>query len=620
MTFIFLKPFHIFSSSAYSSPFSFGTKNPSPYRPLLISSTFSPSELSRNAQSSSSQSNSPRTGADVLVKALERHGVTLVFAYPGGASMHIHVALTRSSVIRTIIPRHEQGGIFAAEGYARSSGVPGVCITSSGPGATNIVTGLADALLDSIPLIAITGQVSRTVMGTNAFQEIPIAQITRPITKHNFLVLDVQDIPRIFDEAFFIATSGRPGPVLIDVPKDIQKQLVVPNWNQSISLSSSCFSNLPTTPEETLLYRIVSLLFEAKKPVLYIGGGCLNSSLELNRFVELTGIPVASTLMGLGCFPCSDDLSLQMLGIFGTVYANYAMDQCDLLLAFGVRFDERATRKIEEFATRSKIVHIDIDIAEIGKNKQPHLSVLADLKFALKGINKILESEKAKLKLDFSAWRKEINEVKTKFPPSYQTNGDAIPAQYAIEVLDELTNGNAIITTGVGQHQMWAAQFYKYKRPRQLLTSGGLGTMGFGLPAAIGAALANPGTTVVDIDGDGSFTMNIQEMATVHGENLPIKILLLNDQHLGMVAEWAYQFCPTVKPHSYLGDSFEKHEIFPDMIKISEGFKITAARITKKKEVRRAIQKMLESHGPYLLDVIISPSMTSCNGEQVPLE
>ncbi|XVF29656.1 hypothetical protein REPUB_Repub15cG0140900 [Reevesia pubescens] len=597
----FLKLTPIFPSPPYASTFSFGTKFSFPCRPLLISSSFSPSELRRT-----SHSNSPRTGADVLVEALERQGVSLVFAYPGGASMYIHAALSRSSIIRTVIPRHEQGGIFAAEGYARSSGVPSVCITSSGPGATNLVTGLADALFDSIPLIAITGQVSRKVMGTNAFQEIPVVKITRPITKHNFLVLDVQDIPRIVNEAFFIATLGRPGPVLIDVPIDIQQELVVPNWNQSIGLSDF-ISSLPTSPEESLLYKLVSLMFEAKKPVLYIGGGCLNSSKELKRFVELTGIPVASTLMGLGSFPCSDELSLQMLGMFGTVYANYAMDQCDLLLAFGVRFDERATRKIEEFASRAKIVHIDIDIAEIGKNKQPYLSVLADLKFALKGINRILEIEKANLKLDFSAWRKELNDVKTKFPLSYQTYGDAIPPQYAIQVLDELTNGNAIISTGVGQHQMWAAQFYKYKRPRQLLTSGGMGAMGFGLPAAIGAALANPDTTVVDIDGDGSFTMNIQEIGTVRAENLPIKILLLDDQHLGMVREWAYQFCETVKPHSYLGDPLEKSEIFPDMIKISEGFKIDGARITKKKEVRSAIQRMLDTPGPYLLDVIISP-------------
>ncbi|XVF77914.1 hypothetical protein PTKIN_Ptkin14bG0086300 [Pterospermum kingtungense] len=606
-----LKLTPIFSSSPYSSPFSVGTKRSSSRRYLLISSSFSPFDFSITGQSYSSRPNSPPTGADVLVEALERQGVTHVFAYPGGASMRIHVALTRSSIIRTVIPRHEQGGIFAAEGYARSSGVPGVCITSSGPGATNLVTGLADAHLDSIPLIAITGQVSRTAIGTNAFQEIPVVQMTRPITKHNFLVLDVQDIPRVFKEAFFIATSGRPGPVLIDVPKDIQQQLVVPDWNQSIDLSSSFISNLPTIPDETVLHKTVSLMYEAKKPVLSIGGGCLNSSLELKRFVELTGIPVASTLMGLGCFPCSDELSLQMLGMFGTVYANYAMDQCDLLLAFGVRFDERATRKVEEFATRAKIVHIDIDKAEIGKKKQPHLSVWADMKYALKGINRILESQMAKLKFDFSAWRMELNEVKMKFPLIYQTCGDAIPPQYAIQVLDELTNGNAIVTTGVGQHQMWAAQFYKYNRPRQLLTSGGMGAMGFGLPAAIGAALANPGTTVIDIDGDGSFTMNIQELATIRAENLPIKILLLDDQQLGMVAEWAHQFCETVKPHSYLGDPLEKDKIYPDMIKISEGFKIPAARITKKEEVRRAIQKMLGTPGPYLLDVIISPPIMS---------
>ncbi|XVE81040.1 hypothetical protein DITRI_Ditri15bG0031100 [Diplodiscus trichospermus] len=544
----------------------------------------------------------PRKGADILVEALEREGVKDVFAYPGGASLEIHQALTRSKTIRNVLPRHEQGGVFAAEGYARSSGLPGVCIATSGPGATNLVSGLADAMLDSIPIVAITGQVPRRMIGTDAFQETPIVEVTRSITKHNYLVLDVDDIPRIVREAFFLATSGRPGPVLIDVPKDIQQQLAVPTWSQPIKLTGY-MSRLPKAPSEAHLEQIVRLVSESKKPVLYVGGGCLNSSEELKRFVELTGIPVASTLMGLGTFPSSDELSLQMLGMHGTVYANYAVDKSDLLLAFGVRFDDRVTGKLEAFASRAKIVHIDIDSAEIGKNKQPHVSVCSDMKLALKGINRILESKGAKL--DYSAWRQELNEQKLKYPLNYKTFGEAIPPQYAIQVLDELTSGNAIITTGVGQHQMWAAQFYKYKKPRQWLTSGGLGAMGFGLPAAIGAAVANPGAVVVDIDGDGSFIMNVQELATIHVENLPVKILLLNNQHLGMVVQWEDRFYKANRAHTYLGDPSNESEIFPNMLKFAEACGVPAARVTRKEDVRAAIQKMLDTPGPYLLDVIV---------------
>lgn len=518
--------------------------------------------------------------------------------------MEIHQALTRSTQIRNVLPRHEQGGVFAAEGYARATGRVGVCIATSGPGATNLVSGLADALLDSVPIVAITGQVPRRMIGTDAFQETPIVEVTRSITKHNYLVLDVEDIPRIVKEAFFLANSGRPGPVLIDVPKDIQQQLVVPDWDKPIKLPGYV-SRLPKLPNEASLDQIVRLVSEAKNPVLYVGGGCLNSSEELREFVRLTGIPVASTLMGLGAYPCSDELSLQMLGMHGTVYANYAVDKADLLLAFGVRFDDRVTGKLEAFASRAKIVHIDIDSAEIGKNKLPHVSICGDVKVALQGINKILESSKGKLKLDFSAWRDELNEQKKKFPLSFKTFGDAIPPQYAIQVLDELTNGNAIISTGVGQHQMWAAQFYKYNEPRQWLTSGGLGAMGFGLPAAMGAAVARPDAIVVDIDGDGSFMMNVQELATIRVENLPVKILLLNNQHLGMVVQWEDRFYKANRAHTYLGNPSNASEIFPDMLKFAEACDIPAARVTKVGELRAAIQKMLDTPGPYLLDVIV---------------
>jgi len=321
--------------------------------------------------------------------------------------------------------------------------------------------------------------------------------------------------------------------------------------------------------------------------------------------VELTGIPVASTLMGLGTYPIGDEYSLQMLGMHGTVYANYAVDNSDLLLAFGVRFDDRVTGKLEAFASRAKIVHIDIDSAEIGKNKQAHVSVCADLKLALKGINMILEEKGVEGKFDLGGWREEINVQKHKFPLGYKTFQDAISPQHAIEVLDELTNGDAIVSTGVGQHQMWAAQFYKYKRPRQWLTSGGLGAMGFGLPAAIGAAVANPGAVVVDIDGDGSFIMNVQELATIRVENLPVKILLLNNQHLGMVVQWEDRFYKSNRAHTYLGDPSSESEIFPNMLKFADACGIPAARVTKKEELRAAIQRMLDTPGPYLLDVIV---------------
>nr|QCQ77639.1 acetolactate synthase [Glebionis coronaria] len=545
----------------------------------------------------------PRKGSDVLVEALEREGVTDVFAYPGGASMEIHQALTRSDVIRNVLPRHEQGGVFAAEGYARACGKPGVCIATSGPGATNLVSGLADALLDSVPIVAITGQVQRRMIGTDAFQETPIVEVTRSITKHNYLVLDVEDIPRVVREAFFLARSGRPGPVLIDVPKDIQQQLVVPKWDEPMRLPGY-LSRMPKTPNEDHLHQIVRLVSEAKKPVLYAGGGCLDSSEELRRFVELTGIPVTNTLMGLGTFPASDDLSLRMLGMHGTVYANYAVDKSDLLLAFGVRFDDRVTGKLEAFASRAKIVHIDIDSAEIGKNKQPHVSICGDIKIALQGLNKILEKGEGK-GFDFSSWRSELDEQKVKFPLSFKTFGEAIPPQYAIQMLDELTGGDAIISTGVGQHQMWAAQFYKYNRPRQWLTSGGLGAMGFGLPAAIGAAVARPDAVVVDIDGDGSFMMNVQELATIRVENLPVKILLLNNQHLGMVVQWEDRFYKANRAHTYLGNPMKESEIFPDMLKFAEACDIPAARVTKKADLKAAIQKMLDTPGPYLLDVIV---------------
>uniref|UniRef100_A0ACD5VDP3 Uncharacterized protein n=1 Tax=Avena sativa TaxID=4498 RepID=A0ACD5VDP3_AVESA len=548
-----------------------------------------------------------RKGADILVEALERCGIRDVFAYPGGATLDIHQALTRSSLVTNHLFRHEQGEAFAASGYARGSGRVGVCVATSGPGALNLVSALADALLDSIPMVAITGQVPRRMMGTDAFQETSMVEVTRSICKHSYLVLHVDDIPRVIQEAFFLASSGRPGPVLVDVPKDVQQQMAVPVWDAPMRLPGYT-ARLPKPPPTELLQRVLGLVAQARRPLLYVGGGCSASGQELRDFVRLTGIPVTTTLMGLGNFPSNDPLSLGMLGMHGTVYANYAVDKADLLLAFGVRFDDRVTGRIEAFASRAKIVHIDIDPAELGKNKQPHVSICADVNLALRLLLLLLlnkEEAHDNSRLDFGPWHEELEQQKREFPLAYKTFGQAIPPQYAIQVLDELTKGEAIVATGVGQHQMWAAQYYAYKRPRQLLSSSGLGAMGFGLPAAAGAAVANPGVTVVDIDGDGSFIMNIQELAVIRIENLPVKVMIINNQHLGMAVQWEDMFYKANRADSYMGNPQNEGRIYPDFVAIAKGFDVPAARVTKKRQVRAAIHKMLNTAGPYLLDIIV---------------
>jgi acetolactate synthase I/II/III large subunit len=499
----------------------------------------------------------PRKGSDILVQALEREGVDTLFAYPGGASMEIHQALTRSDSVRNILCRHEQGEIFAAEGYAKVTGRVGVCIATSGPGATNLVTGLADALLDSVALVAITGQVPRKLIGSDAFQETPIVEVTRQITKHNYLVMDVNDIPRIIKEAFYLARTGRPGPVLVDVPKDVQQTLAVPDWDAPMAITGY-MSRLPPPPAPAAIERVAEAIRSAKKPVLYVGGGCVDAAAEVKELVARTGIPVAQTLMGLGSFPEQDPLALQMLGMHGTVAANFAVDQADLLIALGVRFDDRVTGKLEAFASRARIVHIDIDPAEIHKNKEAHVPVCADVRTALRAVNAALEAQP----MDMSAiapWVKEVDAIRTEYPLSYPHRDDVILPQWAIEQLYEETNGEAIITTGVGQHQMWAAQYYRFAEPRRWVTSGGLGSMGFGLPSALGAAAAfdgkdgRPKKAVVDIDGDGSFVMNCQELATAAVEGLETKCFIMNNQHLGMVVQWEDRFYKANRAHTYLG-------------------------------------------------------------------
>ncbi|GAB4818291.1 hypothetical protein N2152v2_005337 [Parachlorella kessleri] len=558
----------------------------------------------------------PRKGCDILVQALEREGVDTLFAYPGGASMEIHQALTRSPTVQNILCRHEQGEIFAAEGYAKATGRVGVCIATSGPGATNLVTGLADALLDSVPLVAITGQVPSRLIGSDAFQETPIVEVTRQITKHNFLVMNVADIPRVIKEAFFLARTGRPGPVLVDIPKDIQQTLAVPDWDVPMDLGAY-ISRLPPPPNTAQLQRVVEAIKEAKKPVLYVGGGCLDASEEVRELVRLTGIPVAQTLMGLGVFPETDPLSLQMLGMHGTVYANYAVNEADLLIALGVRFDDRVTGKLEAFANKSRVVHIDIDPAEIHKNKEAHVPICADVKPALQGLNKLLAQANIP-KERLSDWVAEINATREEYPMGYPASDDLIMPQRAIEVLYEETKGDAIVCTGVGQHQMWAAQFYPKGRARQWISSGGLGSMGFGLPSALGAAAAFDGKNgrqkkiVVDVDGDGSFLMNCQELATAAIEGLETKCFILNNQHLGMVMQWEDRFYKGNRAHTYLGKkdgdyqkSKKVEDIYPDFPMMAQSFGVPARRVIHPDDLRPAIREMLDTPGPYLLEVMV---------------
>ena len=546
-------------------------------------------------------------GAEILIAALEREGVEYLFAYPGGCSMPIHQALTKSTKIRTILPRHEQGGGFAAEGYARVTGKAGVCMATSGPGATNLVTCIADAYMDSVPLVAITGQVPQAMIGRGAFQETDFFGMTLPVVKHSYLVMDIKDIPRIVKEAFYIAQSGRPGPVLIDIPKNIQTTYAHPVFPKSVSLRGY---NPVRRADALALQEVLGLIASAKKPMIYCGGGVISAeaSAELLEFAERTQIPVASTLMGIGCFPEDHVLSLKWLGMHGTVYANNAVNEADLLLAIGVRFDDRVTGKVEKFCEHGTIVHIDIDNSEINKNKAVKLPILGDVKDALTRLNKELDhagSQPVKRgHTRFPAWYKQIAQWKKEHPLSYKDTPDAIQPQFVIEQLMELTNGEAIITTGVGQHQMWAAQYYNFTEPRTLVTSAGLGSMGFGYPAALGAKLGRPDKQVIDIDGDGSFLMNVQELATAHIDGIAPKVIILNNQYLGMVMQWEDRFHGSNRGHTFLGDPKDPSRIYPDYLGICKGFGVPAERVIHKKDLRAALQRMLDSKETYVLDVM----------------
>jgi len=554
-------------------------------------------------------------GADIIVRCLENEGVSVVFGYPGGASMEIHQSLTRSKKIRTILPRHEQGEAFAAGGYARASGHAGVCLATSGPGATNLVTGIADAYMDSVPVIAITGQVPQAMIGKTAFQETDVFGLAVPIVKHSYLVTNVADLPRIIKEAFHIATTGRPGPVWIDIPKDVQQSRCVPVFPDKLELRGY---NPDQKISDVTVQQIVTLIEKSERPVIYCGGGIIsaNASAELIEFAEKTNIPVTTTLMGIGGIPADHPLSLRWLGMHGIFAANLAVDQADLLLAFGVRFDDRVTGNVKEFAKRGTIVHIDVDASEINKNKLVHVPVVSDIQYALRQLNKFVKGKKRQ------DWHAKLNECKAKYPFQYTLTDEVLKSQYVreflhgdtseiimpqyvIELLDELTKGDAIITTGVGQHQMWTGQYYKFQHPRTFITSGGLGAMGFGYPAALGAKVAFPDKQVVDIDGDGSFLMNIQELATAHIERIAAKAIVLNNQHLGMVVQWEDRFYQSNRGHTYLGDPRNPHNIYPDFVAISKGFNVPAERVVRKSELRSSLERMLKSKEPYLLDVVV---------------
>ncbi len=542
------------------------------------------------------------TGARMVIEALKKEGVEIVFGYPGGAIIDVYDELYKNPEIHHVLVRHEQGAAHAADGYARSTGKVGVAIVTSGPGATNTVTGIATAYMDSIPIVVITGQVPTKLIGNDAFQEVDITGITRPITKHNFLVKRIEDLPRILKAAFYIARTGRPGPVLVDLPKDVQQAKGEFNYLEEIHLRSY---NPTYEPHLKQIEKAYLLLEKAERPVFLIGGGVISSDAapEVRELAEKLNLPVTMTLMGLGGFPGDHEQSLGMLGMHGTYYANMAVAHCDVLLAVGARFDDRVTGKVDAFAPNAKIIHIDIDPSSIQKNVKVDVPIVGDCKRALTRLLEMIKEvgkPKKYWKERFKEWWEQIDIWRRRYPLSYKEDPNYIKPQYVIEKLYELTKGEAIICTEVGQNQMWTAQYYKFKYPRTLITSGGLGTMGFGFPASIGAQMGNPGKLVIDIAGDGSIQMNIQELATAMDQKLPIKIIILNNGYLGMVRQWQELFYE--KRYSAV-----KLTTLPDFVKIAEAYGAVGMRITKPQEVEPTLKKILNMDKLAILDVIIAP-------------
>jgi acetolactate synthase I/II/III large subunit len=527
-------------------------------------------------------------GSDIIVESLAKEGVEVMFGYPGGVVIPIFHSLYNAP-FKFILARHEQGAIHAADGYARASGKPGVVLATSGPGGTNLVTGIATANMDSIPLVVFTGQVSRNMIGNDAFQEADITGITRPITKHNYLIQDIDDLARTIKEAFYIASTGRPGPVLIDVPVDISKGETNFHYPDKINIRGY----KPVYEGHAgQIKKACALIASAKQPVIYAGGGVIlsNASKELRAFVKKTGIPVTMTLLGLGAYPGTDRLSLGMLGMHGTYYANHAVNESDLLIAVGARFDDRVTGDIAKFIPKAKVIHIDIDPASVSKNVEVDVPIIGDCGKVLSEMNKIVKAPA------IDEWVAYIMDMKKKYPLTYDNNINVIKPQYVIEKIYELTKGKAIICTEVGQNQMWAAQFYKYSDPRTFISSGGLGTMGYGFPAAIGAQLARPDKRVIDIAGDGSIQMNIQEMIVAVEHKLPVIVAILNNGYLGMVRQWQQLFYE--KRYSYTSLAFS-----PDFKKLAEAYGAVGISIEKKEDVEKAILKALSiKDKPIVLD------------------
>ncbi len=530
------------------------------------------------------------TGAEVIIKALEQEGVEVIFGYPGGAVIPIYDKLYDSS-IKHVLVRHEQAAAHAADGYARATGRTGVVIATSGPGATNLVTGIANAYMDSIPMVVFTGQVALPAIGRDSFQEADITGITLPIVKHSYLVRDVNKLASTIKAAFQLASTGRRGPVLIDIPKDVQTAEVEFDYPEQVSFRGY---RLPAEPSAAQIYQAVKTIGLSRRPVIYAGGGVIASGAaeELKEFAEKTRIPVTTTLMGKGAIPEDHPLSLGMVGMHGTYYANYAVSHSDLLIAVGARFDDRVTGRLDTFATQAKVIHIDIDAAELGKNVRPHHILNGDAKLVLQELLSRVEIPQTKEWLDqIAVWKKE-------HPLSYCQDGDKIKPQYVIEQLRKLAGENAVVTTEVGQNQMWAAQYYKVSKPGTFISSGGLGTMGFGLPAAVGAQIGRPDDLVISISGDGSFQMNLQELATIVQQQLPIKIIILNNGYLGMVRQWQELF------HNKRYSQTELIPV-PDFVKLADAYGIAGYRVQSPEEVGPVLEQALNHPGAVVVDIVI---------------
>ncbi|MGV8081831.1 MAG: biosynthetic-type acetolactate synthase large subunit [Syntrophales bacterium] len=533
------------------------------------------------------------TGSQVLLRTLRRENVDVIFGYPGGVVLPIYDDLYKEE-FRHLLVRHEQGAIHAADGYARASGKVGVCLVTSGPGATNTVTGIANAYMDSIPVVIFTGQVPTGLIGSDAFQEVDITGITRPCTKHNFLVRRVEDLAATIHEAFHIARSGRPGPVLVDLPRDVSQATIE---EEDIRDDFQKLNGLEKPKQEDIA-AAVEMIRTARKPVIVSGGGVLlgKASEALREFVRRTGFPITSTLMGLGAYPGADPLWLGMPGMHGTYYANMAITGCDLLIAVGMRFDDRVTSKVDTFAPNAKIIHIDIDPVSIDRIVRSHLAIVSDAETALSMLNEALAAGAPVPAEQTRGWLEQIDAWKKRFPLRFNEGTDRIKPQQVIRKLYELTKGEAVITTEVGQNQMWAAQYYTYDHPHTFISSGGLGTMGFGFPAAVGAQVARPDKTVVDIAGDGSIQMNIQELATAVQYNIPVKILILNNQYLGMVRQWQQMFYGRRYSHTDMTYA-------PDFVKIAEAYGATGLRASRPEELEAVLKKGLETPGVVVMDI-----------------